>query len=99
MASRRGRLTTFLLPLYTPEEYQLLLDLDEGDEALFDTYEKYMANIDQLQKNYEAKGSAVRRLNMDVVTIMLWCRDRGLKFDGPARLRYMDFAALEDTKP
>ncbi len=93
MDSERGPITTVKLPFYTPEEFELLRGLNEGDEVLHDTYEEWKTNTADIQKTLESEGLVVKRINMDVVAVIQWCHDRGFKFDGPARAKFLSQAS------
>jgi len=45
----------------------------------------------------ERTGAFVRRVDVDVAALVVWCRDRDLPVDGPARAKYAA-ACLQEKK-
>lgn len=90
--------TNAFLPNYTPEEFQLLKELNEGDEELHDSYEEWRDSVAEVERALRSQGVSTRRIQLDIFTVILWCRECGLKFDGPARAQFLqETGALESS--
>lgn len=79
---------------FTREQWQRLTEVVDDRNELDDTFEQWERNALTTLHDLESRGHSVRKVLVDVETLVAWCRVRGRRIDGTARADYV-IALLE----
>lgn len=55
---------------------------------LEDSYDEWVQNAEDAIQKFSAEGMNIRKVDVDVNELVLWCKRKGLSIDGAARSQY-----------
>ena len=85
----KGRKPVAGVAWYSSAQWQHLREVAADPERLENTYQEWLAVVDQAWKKIEASGIALVKVPIDVSELIEWCRDRSVPIDGRARAKYV----------
>ena len=74
---------------FTREQWQRLTEVVDDRNELDDTFEQWERNALAALYKLESQGHSVRKVMVDVETLVAWCRRRGRRIDGTGRADYV----------
>jgi hypothetical protein len=74
---------------FTREQWQRLTEVVDDRNELDDTFEQWERNALAALYKLESQGHSVRKVMVDVETLVAWCRGRGRSIDSAARADYV----------
>lgn len=77
------------LAWFTREQWQRLAEVTDDRSALDDTFEQWERNALATLHRLRSQGHSVRKVMVDVETLVAWCRGRGRRIDSAARADYV----------
>ena len=86
---REGRKPVAGVGWYSSTEWQKLREVAADPERLENTYDEWLAVLDQAWKKMEASGITLVEVPVDVSELTNWCRERNMPIDGKARAQYV----------
>ncbi len=69
-------------------DYPRLLALFDDREAQWSTYDEWLKSAKRVEAKLTASGQQVVRVKLKPDEFSSWCKQNGLKTDGPARTRF-----------
>jgi hypothetical protein len=74
---------------FTREQWQRFTEVVDDPDELDDTFEQWERGALAALYKLESRGVSVRKVMVDVDTLVAWCRARGRRVDGAARADYV----------
>jgi hypothetical protein len=74
---------------FTRQQWQRLTEVVDDRNELDDTFEQWERNALTALYKLESQGHSVRKVMVDVETLVAWCRGHGRSIDGAARADYV----------
>lgn len=74
---------------FTREQWQRLTEVADDRNELDDTFEQWERNALAMLYQLESQGHSVRKVIVDVETLVSWCHARGRRIDSAARADYV----------
>jgi hypothetical protein len=74
---------------YDREQWSKLKQVAADAGKLDDTFEAWLRNAEQMEKEIARGGLTVRRVMVKVDSLVAWCVDRNKPLDGEARADYV----------
>src|SRR5213593_4552323 len=74
---------------YSSAEWQKLREVAADPDRLENTYQEWLAVLEQAWKKMVAAGIALVKVPVDVSNLTNWCRERNIPIDGKARAQYV----------
>jgi hypothetical protein len=71
------------------EQWQRLTEVADDRSKLDDTFEQWERNALAMLYQLQSQGYSVRKVMVDVETLVAWCRARDRSVDGAARADYV----------
>ena len=88
----------FGLAWYRPEQYQHLLEVSEDRDKMDSTFEEWQKSAWKAVRNFAANGVPIRKVDVDVEELVIWCRARDLPINGAARSSFAAEKVEQQTK-
>jgi hypothetical protein len=94
MAKRRSRGRPPAAPMdvavgwYDAAQWAKLKQVAVDADQLDDSHEQWRRNAENLERGLRHKGIEIRRVPIDVDSLVAWCRARNRALDGEARSQY-----------
>jgi hypothetical protein len=75
---------------YSPDQWSKLKLVADDSETLDSNYEEWRAGVEKtLQELRSQPGIRAVKVSVDVQALQQWCRDRGKRLDGEARVQFI----------
>lgn len=74
---------------FTQEQWQRLTEVADDHSKLDDTFEQWERHALAMLYELQSRGYSVRKVMVDVETLVSWCRARSRSIDGAARADYV----------
>ena len=84
---------------YERDDYPRILQVMADAEKLPRTFDEWQKLAERTERETQAKGVRVVRAVIKSDDFVAWCRERGLKVDAQARMRFGNEAAYRAVKP
>lgn len=89
---------TIGLPWFMKEDYPGILSIMEDSDVLPRTWNKWLMDVEQVEKKLRREGIITIKAYIDPVTFPYWCRVNGLNVDAKARMAYAKAVACEVSR-
>jgi hypothetical protein len=73
---------------FNETEWRKLKEIADDKDALDDTYDEWLANIERLERQLHDSGQHAHRIALNVDKLARWCQARNRPLDGNARSTY-----------
>jgi hypothetical protein len=74
---------------FTREQWERLTEITDDRNELDETFEQWERNALSALYTLHSQGHSVRKVSVDVETLVAWCRERGRRVDAAARADYV----------
>ena len=74
---------------FTREQWQRLTEIADDRNELDETFEQWERNALSALYTLHSQGRSIRKVMVDVETLVAWCRGRGRRVDAAARADYV----------
>jgi hypothetical protein len=74
---------------FTREQWQRLTEIADDRNELDETFEQWERNALSALYTLHSRGHSVRKVMVDVETLVAWCRGHGRRIDAAARADYV----------
>ena len=83
---------------YKPEQWALLRAYAEDSDTLENTYPEWLEIAKQSYKDLEQQGLNLTKVEVDVDSLVEWCKEKNIPLNGAARSRYAKELLEENNK-
>jgi hypothetical protein len=73
---------------YRPDQWDRLLDISSDRAELEDTYDEWKAVAEDSIGNLARHGYKLRKVEIDVEELLIWCNSQNRAVDGDARTEF-----------
>ncbi len=74
---------------YKPEQYTRVRELSTDKDAMFESYEEWRVNAEDVCLKLLGEGVVIKKVEVDLDDMLAWCRLHGKDFNGAARSEYV----------
>jgi hypothetical protein len=74
---------------YRPEQWERLRRISSDADELEETYEEWLRVVSQKSAELVIPGVSLRKVDVDVNELLIWCGMRNLPVDGTSRARFV----------
>ncbi len=79
---------TTLIAWYRREQWSNLKQVSADAAELEDSYDEWVQNAEDAIQKFVAEGMSIRKVDVDVNELVLWCKKMCISIDGAARSQY-----------
>ncbi len=88
-----GKTDAVGLPWFYRQDYGRILEIMEDAAAMPERYDQWLKQAEAFERQVKRAGKVPVRAIVDPGEFPAWCRARGLKIDGKARVQFANEAA------
>ena len=73
---------------FQPEQWSRLVDISDDRAELDSSYEEWRKNASSAIREIESTGNKVKKVNINLEELLLWCNEKGVLVNGQSRSEY-----------
>ena len=83
---------------YRPEQWEILRNAAVVKDELEETHAEWLTEAERVVKQLCQQGIRVKKVDVDIFDLMLWCESQKIPLNGEARIKYTTFKLQQLSK-